>query len=119
MNNPQEVAKIIKEMLYRQGKTAAQLTETCGLSKNALSSMQSSGYLPRIENIVKIADYLGVSVDYLLGRQTPELPEGVPAEVISGLPESEIISLLKSLSKEDVLKTRDYIQFLLYQKQNG
>lgn len=34
--------------------------------------MLSGGYLPRIETLTKIADYLNCSVDYLLGR-TEEL----------------------------------------------
>ena len=33
----------------------------------------NSGYFPKLENIVKIADFLEVSVDFLLGR-TP-IPE--------------------------------------------
>ncbi len=43
----------------------------CGMSKNALSTM-NSGYYPQLENLVKIADILGVSLDYLLGRSVPE-----------------------------------------------
>ena len=48
---------LIKEMLTQ-----------CGLSKNAISSMISGGCMPKSENLAKIADYLEVSVDYLLGR---------------------------------------------------
>ena len=40
----------------------------CTLSKNTLSTMQSGGSLPRLETLAKIADYLGCSVDYLIGR---------------------------------------------------
>lgn len=32
----------------------------------------NSGFYPQLENIVKIADILGVSVDYLLGRHIPD-----------------------------------------------
>lgn len=58
------IKKIAKEKNYAIGKMLIE----CGLSKNTLSSMQSGGYLPRIETIAKIADYLDCSVDYLLGR---------------------------------------------------
>ena len=40
----------------------------CDLNINLLSTMQSSGFFPRLEAIAKIADYLDCSVDYLLGR---------------------------------------------------
>lgn len=70
MNNSQEVMKIIKNLAKEQNKTVGKMLDDCGLSKNALSSMKS-GYLPRTENLAKIADYLEVSVDYLLGRDEP------------------------------------------------
>ena len=38
------------------------------MNKNTLSNMQSGGFFPRAETIVRIADYLDCSVDYLLGR---------------------------------------------------
>lgn len=68
MNNSQEVVKIIKETAKAKGIAVGKMLDACELSKNALSSMQS-GYLPRTENLCKIADYLDVSVDFLLGRQ--------------------------------------------------
>ena len=71
INNSQEVAKTIKEEAKRQGIPVGKLLHDLGLSKNALSSM-NAGYYPQIENLVKIADTLGVSLDYLLGRSVPE-----------------------------------------------
>lgn len=38
-----------------------------GLGKNTLSNFKTS--MPKADNLAKIADYLGVSVDYLLGRE--------------------------------------------------
>ena len=48
--------------------TIGKMLSDCDLSKNTLSTMQSRGYLPRAETLIKIADYLDCSVDYLLGR---------------------------------------------------
>lgn len=54
---------VIKEMLSE-----------CELSKNALSTMLSRGSWLQANNLAKIADYLGCSVDYLLGRtDNPEV----------------------------------------------
>lgn len=38
-----------------------------GLGKNTLTNFKTS--MPKADNIAKIADYLCVSVDYLLGRE--------------------------------------------------
>lgn len=64
----QEVAAVIKKSAKVRGVTIKQMLNDCQLSINTLSSMQSGGYYPRLEAIVRIADYLDVSVDYLLGR---------------------------------------------------
>ena len=72
MKNSQEIANLIKETAKSQKKTVGKMLTECGLSVNTLSSMQSGGYYPRLEAITKIADYLSVSVDYLLGREEPQ-----------------------------------------------
>lgn len=74
MNNSQEVVNLIKAQLKAQNKTGAELIASCELSKNALQSMKD-GYFPRLENICKIADYLNISIDYLLGRNAPDTAE--------------------------------------------
>ena len=68
MYNSQEVANKIKTVAKAQSVTIGQMPSDCSLGVNTLSSMQSGGYYPRLEAICKIADYLNVSVDYLLGR---------------------------------------------------
>lgn len=68
MHNSQDIANKIKSVVKLRHTTIGKMLSECDLSKNALSTMQSGGYLPRTETIVKIADYLDCSVDYLLGR---------------------------------------------------
>ena len=77
MYNSQELANAIKKAVKEQNTTVGKMLSDCGLSVNTLSSMQSGGYYPRLEAITKIADYLDISVDYLLGRdvQRGELPD--------------------------------------------
>lgn len=68
MNNPQDTAALIKNMAKSRGVSVSKMLTDCGLNKNAVYTIQSSGYFPRVEALVKIADYLDCSVDYLLGR---------------------------------------------------
>lgn len=74
MHNSQEVANTIKSLLKSKNITAGKMLTDCNMNKNALFTMQSSGYLPRVEALAKIADYLDCSIDYLLGRtDVPEI----------------------------------------------
>jgi transcriptional regulator with XRE-family HTH domain len=64
----ENIAKRVKLMAKANNVAIKDLLNKCGLNKNALSSMQCGGSIPRADNLAKIADYLGCSVDYLLGR---------------------------------------------------
>lgn len=68
MQNSQDVAMNIKKITKCKKITIGKMLSDCDLSKNTLSTMQSRGYLTRAETLIKIADYLDCSVDYLLGR---------------------------------------------------
>ena len=100
MQNSQEVANRIKSYAKSKKIILGKMLSDCGLSKNALSSMQSGGYLPRLENILKLADYLGCSVDYLLGRtDIPEVNKGNTQKIIQ-LTEEYIANLQQEQSLE-------------------
>ncbi|MCD8238778.1 MAG: hypothetical protein LUC92_05530 [Clostridiales bacterium] len=68
MQNAQEMATRIKNLAKLRKMSISQLLVNCGLNKNLLYTMQVNGYYPRADAIVKIADCLDCSVDYLLGR---------------------------------------------------
>lgn len=74
MHNSQEISNTIKNYAKSKKIAIGKMLSDCDLSKNTLSSMQSGGYLPRAETLIKIADHLNCSVDYLLGRtDNPEV----------------------------------------------
>lgn len=62
------IAAKIKELSKAKNIVIKDMLTECGLSKNTLSSMLSGGSTPKSDNLARIADYLNVSVDYLLGR---------------------------------------------------
>lgn len=68
MTKSQLTANLIKNSAKSKGISISRVLSDCELNKNALYTMQSEGYYPRVETLIKIADYLDCSVDYLLGR---------------------------------------------------
>lgn len=70
-----DYAKIFPEKLERARKlakprplTQKALALRCGMSENTLSSYARGEKFPSLMNLVKMADVLQVSIDYLLGR---------------------------------------------------
>lgn len=111
MHYSQKVADRIKSLLKSKKITANKMLKDCEINKNALSTMQSGGYLPRIETITKIADYLDCSVDCLLGRDSiasPRLTEN----------EKEIISMYQQLPENVREQVYAYINGRLDSEKN-
>ena len=54
----------------KRGKTILQMSVESGISYVTFYKYVTGKMTPGIENLVKIADYFGVSTDYLLGRKT-------------------------------------------------
>ncbi len=57
----------IKEMCVTRRISIATMLSDCGIAKNTVTNL-NKGKDMMLSNAVKIADYLDVSVDYLLGR---------------------------------------------------
>lgn len=74
VRNSQELAELIRTLASERNTSVTYMLKELSLGKNTLSAMQVNGGYPRIEALVKIADFLGVSIDYLIGRtDTPEV----------------------------------------------
>lgn len=58
---------ILMKILEERGM-ANKISKGTGISSGNISDWKSGKSAPNIEAITKIADYLGYSVDYLLGR---------------------------------------------------
>ena len=52
----------------KRGLNQAQLADRAGLQPSAVSHFESGRRAPSFENLKRLADALGVTIDYLLGR---------------------------------------------------
>lgn len=70
---------IFVELLQRNGISTYQVSKATGIAQSVFSSWKNGISKPKADKLKKIADYFGVSTDYLLGRDekapAPEKPE--------------------------------------------
>ena len=93
-----------------KGTSPNAVCKAIGLS-NATATGWKNGTMPKADVLVKIADYLEISIDYLLGRSVKPL---------HAQSESEWLMLCEGLSDESLLALREYTRFLLWkQAQEG
>ncbi|QEY33712.1 helix-turn-helix transcriptional regulator [Caproiciproducens galactitolivorans] len=110
-------AKLCEERGIKPSKAA----EECGINKSNVSNWKNNGYVPRSDALNKIADYFGVSVDYLLGNEQKEKSlvnndEELTAylEELKTRPEMKMLfNLAKGATKEDVEKAVKIVEAFL------
>lgn len=58
----------LKEIRLQKGLKASEVAEKLSITNNSLSEWELGKRIPPCEKIIQLADFYGVSVDYLLGR---------------------------------------------------
>lgn len=95
-----------------------ELKDYLGCSIQAVNQYKSGESRPSLENLCKIADFYGVSTDYLLGRaKSPTIDEDIQKAIkTTGLSE-EAITHLNTVKREDLslteLDTLNILSFLI------
>ena len=60
--------KILRELRQENGISQRALGDSLNMSNQTVSFWETGSREPDLDTLIKIADYFGVSVDYLLGR---------------------------------------------------
>lgn len=109
MNNLRQLRKSAK-------KTQQQLADFLGITQQGYACYENETRVPPTDMTIKLADYFGVSVDYLLGREEKSPSErkgtwinvyghiaaGIPIEAIEDIVDQEEIS-------EEMLKHGEFL----------
>lgn len=89
---------VFDRLCFEKGKSPSTAAKEAGVSKNAIGRWRSGEVVPSKPSVKKIADYFGVSVDYLLGveQKNPDTKNG------TGISEArvEFIEKIKQMSDE-------------------
>ena len=72
--NLSKFAESLTELIEESKLTPSTLADTIGCGRGTISRYLSGQKMPRIEMLVRIADFFACSVDYVLGRETEKYP---------------------------------------------
>ena len=104
---------IYRKLCLQIGKAPNTVAKELSITSGTVTGWKQ-GRVPQNATLRKIANYFGVSVDYLLGHEEKEKPA---ANDGSGLLEKELdqelIRLLCQLdSEQDIARVKDYVRLL-------
>lgn len=108
----------LKQIRKERGVKQTTLCAALGIAQSTLSSWENSIYEPDQNTTLKLADYFGVTVDYLLGRDEPSLTP-TPAPTDNTITEERLRALgidtdgLDNLSDEQLSVIRTTLSALL------
>ena len=93
-----DMYEIFKQLLEERHVTAYQVSKATGISTGSLSDWKNGRSSPKTEKLKKIADYFGVSVDYLMGNEDTDTKKA-PASKRDER-EEEFVEMFKHLNPE-------------------
>jgi len=85
-----------------KGLSQKELADLMGVSAAAVSQWESGGKRPQKANLAKLAEVLGVSTEYLLGK------EENPFQNVEGI-DRRIMEIIKSLSQRKKVLLLQYL----------
>lgn len=98
----------LKEIRIKRGLTQKELSEKLNIKQNTISSYEIGAIQPSIENLIKLADLLEVSVDTLLGHDS----NIIDLDVLSENQKQVVNIVAKEMEENDVAKVLGYIDNL-------
>lgn len=96
-------------LLQKNNMTAYAVAKGTGISQGTMGEYRSGKKKPSIENLVKIADFLNVSTDFLLGRNQNIQNNSAPDDEVR----SAIVSKVKQLSDSQALRLLAFLEGML------
>lgn len=118
----------IFEIMKEKELTAYRVSKDTGISQASLADWRKGRSKPKIDKLQKLSEYFGVSIQYLTGEnneiddtQQMQAPNGYYvdketaeyAEMLRTRPNARLLfSAAKDISKEDMQKAVEYIEFL-------
>lgn len=85
-------SKNLKRIRQRRGLKQRDVAESMGIDRKQLSKWETGKLEPDIRSLCLLADYFGVSIDYLVGHTTPQPEDST----------TQMKRLLNSLTSEQV-----------------
>ena len=69
------IGKRVKELRIEKGLSQQELGSAIGVTKVSICGYENGTRLPNLEKLVKLADALETTTDFLLGREIPIMNE--------------------------------------------
>ncbi|OMF46603.1 helix-turn-helix domain-containing protein [Paenibacillus peoriae] len=92
--------EIFDELLMKHNVTAYRVAKETGITTATFTSWKQGKYTPKQDKLQKIADYFGVTVDYLMGNSDNDIPKENPYHTLTKKDEKDIAKKLEAMMND-------------------
>lgn len=103
---------MLNKLLDNRQLTAYKLSKALNISQGLMSDYKNGIRTPTYANLIKIADYFNVSIDYLLGRTNENYKPPKNVYTLSDQ-EQSLIEFFRQLPKQDQFQVERYLRLLV------
>ena len=97
-----KIGERMSELRRDRGLKQKEIAKVLNVAVSTVSNYETDSHEPDLSNLCKLADLLGVSTDYLLGRTDIKESMNVLKEPIhENLTKEDVLQMMEHISKED------------------
>ena len=115
--NMRSFGEILTSLREERGIYQKELAAILKVSVGTVSNYENNIHFPDQEALLQLADYFGVTVDYLLGRTSYRYSlDTLNEEYAPGMTVAELVDIIQHFSRQNTASFLDYIELQLRQK---
>lgn len=103
---------MFNKLLQERNKSAYEVAKSLDISQGLMNNYKNGIRTPTTANLIKIADYFNISVDYLLGRTNKDYKPPKNVYTLSDQ-EQSVIEFFRQLPKQDQQQVERYARLLV------
>lgn len=98
----------LKEIREKKHITQIRLSIETGVAQETISSYENGKAEPKLDKVVKLADFLNTSTDYLLGRTNDDSPL---VDLANNVVDEKLNELINNYARLNDLKRKDLVWY--------
>lgn len=111
--NMRSFGEILTSLREERGIYQKELAAILKVSVGTVSNYENNIHFPDQEALLQLADYFGVTVDYLLGRTSYRYSlDTLNEEYAPGMTVAELVNVIQHFSPQNTASFLDYIELL-------
>lgn len=111
--NMRSFGDILTSLREERGIYQKELAAILKVSVGTVSNYENNIHFPDQEALLQLADYFGVTVDYLLGRTSYRYSlDTLNEEYAPGMTVAELVNIIQHFSPQNTASFLDYIELL-------